>query len=98
VWRATFHAGSGEPAPGYDAVVEEVLCFGWLDGRPRKREARRTMLRFAPRLPDSAWGRPNGQRAVRLLAKDRMASPAWPRCRRRRPTAAGRGAGLWPAE
>jgi uncharacterized protein YdeI (YjbR/CyaY-like superfamily) len=73
VWLVTFRAGSGEPAPGYDAAVEEALCFGWVDSRPRELDERRTMLWFAPRQPGSAWARPNKQRVERLIAEGRMA-------------------------
>ena len=73
VWLVTFRVGSGEPAPGYDAAVEEALCFGWVDSRPRKLDERRTMLWFAPRQPGSAWARPNKLRVERLIAEGLMA-------------------------
>jgi uncharacterized protein YdeI (YjbR/CyaY-like superfamily) len=73
VWLVTFRQGSGEPAPGYDASVEEALCFGWVDSRPRKLDARRTMLWFAPRQAGSGWARPNKQRVERLIAEGLMA-------------------------
>jgi uncharacterized protein YdeI (YjbR/CyaY-like superfamily) len=73
VWLVTYRAGSGEPAPGHDAMVAQALCFGWVDSRPRRLDARRTMLWFAPRRPGSAWARPNKLRVERLIAEDRMA-------------------------
>jgi uncharacterized protein YdeI (YjbR/CyaY-like superfamily) len=73
VWLVTFRQGSGEPAPGYDAVVEEALCFGWVDSRPKKLDERRTMLWFAPRKPGSGWARPNKLRVERLIAQGLMA-------------------------
>lgn len=73
VWLVTFRQGSGEPAPGYDAAVEEALCFGWVDSRPRKLDERRTMLWFAPRKPGSGWARPNKLRVERLIAEGLMA-------------------------
>lgn len=73
VWLVTFRQGSGEPAPGYDAAVEEALCFGWVDSRPKKLDERRTMLWFAPRKPGSGWARPNKLRVERLIAEGLMA-------------------------
>lgn len=73
VWLVTFRQGSGEPAPGYDATVEEALCFGWVDSRPKKLDERRTMLWFAPRKPGSGWARPNKLRVQRLIAQGLMA-------------------------
>ncbi len=73
VWLVTFRQGSGEPSPGYDAVVEEALCVGWVDSRPKKLDERRTMLWFAPRKPGSGWARPNKLRVERLIAEGLMA-------------------------
>ncbi len=73
VWLVTFRQGSGQPSPGYDAVVEEALCFGWVDSRPKKLDERRTMLWFAPRKPGSGWARPNKLRVERLIEQGLMA-------------------------
>lgn len=72
VWLVTFRQGSGQAAPGYDAAVEEALCYGWVDSRPKKLDERRTMLWFAPRKPGSAWARPNKLRVQRLIAQGLM--------------------------
>jgi uncharacterized protein YdeI (YjbR/CyaY-like superfamily) len=53
-------------------LVEEGLCFGWVDSKPDKLDALRTMLYFAPRKVGSAWSRPNKQRIERLLAVGQM--------------------------
>lgn len=57
----------------YEESVEEALCFGWVDSRPRKLDAERTMLWFAPRKPGSGWARTNKQRVERLRAAGLMA-------------------------
>ena len=33
VWLITFKKASRRPSIGYDASVEEALCFGWVDSR-----------------------------------------------------------------
>ena len=32
VWVQTFRKASGQPSLPYDDLVEECLCFGWIDG------------------------------------------------------------------
>lgn len=73
VWLVTLRKASGLPRIGYDEAVEEALCFGWVDSKPRKLDALRTMLYFAPRKPRSGWSRPNKERVERLTAAGLMA-------------------------
>ncbi|HEV7948305.1 MAG TPA: YdeI/OmpD-associated family protein [Glaciihabitans sp.] len=62
-WRA----GTGKPAIGYEAMVEEALCFGWIDSRQSKLDQERTMLWFTPRKRGSGWARPNKLRVEKLM-------------------------------
>lgn len=57
----------------YNDAVEEALCFGWVDSKPAKLDAARTMLLMTPRKPKSAWSRPNKERVERLIAAGLMA-------------------------
>ncbi|ESQ75078.1 hypothetical protein ABAC402_10440 [Asticcacaulis sp. AC402] len=57
---------------GYDRIVEELLCFGWIDSLPRKLDENRTMLYIAPRKPGSNWSRLNKDRVDKLIAAGRM--------------------------
>lgn len=75
IWLVTWRKDSGGPYLAYDAIVEEALCFGWIDSKPRALDATRTMLWLAPRKPGSGWSRANKQRIERLLAAGRMAAP-----------------------
>lgn len=75
VWAVTFRKGSGGPIVGYDELVEEALCFGWVDSVGRKVDERRTMLRFSPRKAGSGWSRPNKER-VQRLERDGLIAPA----------------------
>ena len=72
VWLVTFKKASGQPAPTYDDIVEEALCFGWVDSRPGKLDAARTMLYFSPRKPKSGWAKPNKIRVEKLIAAGLM--------------------------
>lgn len=56
----------------YGAIVEEALCFGWIDSTARGLDQMRSMLMLTPRRPGSAWSRPNKIRIERLLEDGRM--------------------------
>lgn len=72
-WVVTFKKRSGGPHVAYDDLVEEALCFGWVDSKGRTLDDERTQLLMAPRRPGSGWSRPNKQRVARLLAAGLMA-------------------------
>ena len=42
IWAVTFKKGHPSYMP-YEAFVEELLCFGWIDGQAQKLDAERTM-------------------------------------------------------
>ena len=71
IWLVTYKKGDARHVP-YEAVVEEALCFGWVDSLPRKLDAARSMLLLSPRRAGSAWSRPNKLRAEKMIAAGRM--------------------------
>ena len=73
VWLVSYKKASGKPRFDYDEAVEEALCFGWVDSKPNKLDAERTLLWFAPRKPGTGWSRPNKLRVERLLKAGLMA-------------------------
>ncbi|HSK54087.1 MAG TPA: YdeI/OmpD-associated family protein [Jiangellales bacterium] len=73
VWMVSWRKASGHTPLTYDEAVEEALCFGWVDSRPRKLDDHRTMLWFSPRKPGSGWSRPNKQRVARMESAGLMA-------------------------
>jgi len=74
VWLVSYKKATGKPRLSYDEMVEEALCFGWVDSKPGKLDEMRTMLYFAPRKPGSGWSKPNKERVERLIAEGRMAA------------------------
>lgn len=72
VWAVVYRRSTGKPTVTYEELVEEALCFGWIDSRPGTLDDERTMLRFTPRRPGSAWARSNKERVARLMADGRM--------------------------
>ncbi len=58
----------------YDDVVEEALCFGWIDGRARSLDDDRFQGMMAPRRAGSVWSQSNKERVARLEAAGLMTS------------------------
>lgn len=50
----------------YLDVVEEALCFGWIDGIKKKLADGRLVQRLSPRKPNSNWTELNKERVRRL--------------------------------
>jgi uncharacterized protein YdeI (YjbR/CyaY-like superfamily) len=75
VWLVTGKKNAGARYVPYDAIVEEALCFGWIDSLPRRLDETRSMLLLSPRRPRSAWSKINRERAERLIADGRMQPP-----------------------
>lgn len=53
-------------------LVQEALCFGWIDSLPRKLDADRTMHYLSPRKPKSMWSAVNKRHVEELVAKGLM--------------------------
>jgi uncharacterized protein YdeI (YjbR/CyaY-like superfamily) len=73
VWVVTYKKHSGGPHVSYDDVVEEALCFGWIDSRGKRLDDERTQLLVMPRRPMSGWSRSNKERIARLAAAGLLA-------------------------
>jgi uncharacterized protein YdeI (YjbR/CyaY-like superfamily) len=61
------------PGPTYEDVVEEALCFGWVDSQVRSLDAERAEQLLTPRRKGSVWARSNKERVARLTAAGAMA-------------------------
>ena len=72
IWLVIQHKDSGTPSPRYHEAIEQALCFGWIDGLHRRRDADSSQLRFTPRNPRSTWSRVNRERATRMIEQGRM--------------------------
>ncbi len=71
-WKKAAAGMRGLPFVGYDALVEEALCFGWIDSLPRALDLERTMLLFSPHKRGSSWSRVNRVRIARLQEANLM--------------------------
>lgn len=64
---------SSAPGPTYEELVEECLCFGWIDATTRRHDDETNAQMIAPRRPGSTWTGLNKSRVARLTAEGLMA-------------------------
>lgn len=72
LWLIVYHKASATPSVYYDEIVEEALCFGWIDSKPNKRDHESFYLFLAKRKPKSNWSKLNRERVARLIREKRM--------------------------
>lgn len=72
VWLIIYRKAAGKPTVTYDEVVEEALCFGWIDSKPNKRDDESYFLFVAPRKPKSPWSALNKRRIEILLQQNKI--------------------------
>lgn len=74
IWLVVWKKHTPHHIP-YSDIVDEALCFGWIDSQPRKLDADRSLLRLSPRKPRSGWSGVNKQKIERLIDEGLMAVP-----------------------
>lgn len=72
-WVVFHTKASGRQVLSYEELVEELLCFGWVDATTRSLGDGRTAQYVAPRKPGSTWAATNKARVERLTAAGLMA-------------------------
>lgn len=73
IWLVRYKKASGDLHFSYADMVEEALCFGWIDATARLLDADRSMQLLCPRKPKSIWSKVNKERLERLIAAGLMA-------------------------
>ena len=71
-WLVTYRKVTGKPRPVIGEIVEELLCFGWIDSKLVQIDQTQTMLLCTPRKPNSHWSKPNKERVQRLTEQGLM--------------------------
>lgn len=72
IWVRRFRNTTGKPCISYDELVEECLCFGWIDGLTKKLDDESNVQRVTPRRPRSFLSELNRQRVWKLRAAGLM--------------------------
>src|SRR4051812_10275569 len=90
VWVASWRKTSGLDPVAYEDLVEEAICFGWIDSTVNILDDNRSLQLMTPRKPKSGWTRRNRQRVAVLQAQGRMTDAG------RRAVDAAKVNGGWP--
>jgi uncharacterized protein YdeI (YjbR/CyaY-like superfamily) len=72
VWVASWKKITGRPAVPYERLVEQALCYGWIDSTANTLDDERSLQLMTPRKPKSSWTRLNRQRVAALEADGQM--------------------------
>ncbi len=71
VWLVTWKKHSPHYL-SYPELIEELLCWGWIDSQTRGVDADRTSVLIAPRNPKSAWSAINKAHVARARGTGQM--------------------------
>ena len=72
VWLVLTKKGGTQTTMTWATALDEALCFGWIDGQARKRDAETSLQRMTPRRPRSMWSARNVAHVERLEREGRM--------------------------
>jgi uncharacterized protein YdeI (YjbR/CyaY-like superfamily) len=72
LWIVYRKKSSSLDGPVYDDLVEEALCFGWIDSQSRRVDDDRMMQWFSPRRRGGLWSALNKDRIERLVREGLM--------------------------
>ncbi|SMG47994.1 Uncharacterized conserved protein YdeI, YjbR/CyaY-like superfamily, DUF1801 family [Marivirga sericea] len=71
VWLVTFKKDVPDKYVSRWAVLDELICFGWIDGIRRKLDDRRTMQLISQRKVEH-WAKTYKERAAKLIDEKKM--------------------------
>jgi len=77
VWLVLHKKGGNVTGLDYAAALDEALCFGWIDGQARRRDAESSFQRMTPQRPKSPWSARNVTYVARLDSDGRMTDAGW---------------------
>jgi uncharacterized protein YdeI (YjbR/CyaY-like superfamily) len=89
VWVASWRRSSGRAPVPYEHLVEEALCFGWIDSTVNLLDDDRGLQLMTPRKAKSSWTRLNRERVAAMEAQGRMTDAG------RRAVAVAQANGWW---
>lgn len=72
LWVVFPNPKSGLKGPVYEELVEEALCFGWIDSVTHSVGDGRRIQWYSPRRKGGIWSRSNKERVERLVAQGLM--------------------------
>jgi len=88
VWLVTYKKAEKDKYVSREEVLDELLCFGWIDGIRRKLDDQKTMQLITPRKAQH-WAKSYKDRAEKLINEKRMHQAGLASIK------AGKESGLW---
>ena len=76
VWLRTFRKASGKPSLSYNDMVEECLCFGWIDSVVKKYCEESRVQRITPRRTNNTFLSELNRQRVWKLQRLGLITPA----------------------
>jgi uncharacterized protein YdeI (YjbR/CyaY-like superfamily) len=70
-WLVTYKKSTPDKYVSREEVLDELLCFGWIDGIRRKLDDQKTMQLISPRKAQH-WAKTYKDRAAKLIQEGRM--------------------------
>jgi len=72
VWLVYYKKKTNIPSVTWSEVVDEALCFGWIDSTARPLDEEKYMQFITRRKPKSVWSKINKDKVQRLIEEDQM--------------------------
>ncbi|MCI4317258.1 MAG: hypothetical protein L3J96_01850 [Thermoplasmata archaeon] len=72
IWTVNFKKGSTRLSLSYEETLDEAVCFGWIDGLVKRKDAEAYVQRWTPRRAGGNWTQGNRERGLRLAREGRM--------------------------
>ena len=88
IWLVTYKKSTPDKYVSTGEVLDELLAYGWIDGRRMKLDEHRTMQLISPRRVEH-WSKSYKDRVAKLEQEGRMAEPGRAAVQR------GKASGLW---
>jgi uncharacterized protein YdeI (YjbR/CyaY-like superfamily) len=72
LWIGCYKKDTGRRSLAWGEIVDEALCFGWIDGKVQRIDEERYRQRLTPRRRNSNWSAVNVAKMAELRAQGRM--------------------------
>ncbi|MEQ8703201.1 MAG: YdeI/OmpD-associated family protein [Phaeodactylibacter sp.] len=76
IWLRRFKKAASKPCITYDELVEECLCFGWIDGVVKKLDKESNVQRITPRRKKKTFLSELNRQRVWKLQREGLMTPA----------------------
>ncbi len=67
LWLIHYKKHSGKNGIHHQEAVEEAICFGWIDGKLKRIDDEKFILRYSPRKANSVWSKINKEKAEKMI-------------------------------